>query len=75
MQRLRFHAPQNASGVFSAEAGARDPQPCVVDELPAALARLRAHPQPHFVLFTGARMFAFVSVSASCFHVYEMLIP
>ena len=44
-----------ASGVFSQQAAAKDPEPCGVEEFPSAIARLMTLPAPHYVLFTADR--------------------
>ena len=40
-----------STGVFSAAAGAADPQPCPPSELPSVLGRFLAYPEPHFISF------------------------
>ena len=50
-------APCNlrSAGLYTAEAGKSDPQPCHLDDWRSGIARLVAYPRPHFVLFTADR--------------------
>lgn len=54
-----------STGVYSAAAGAADPQPCPVSEMASAVARFMAHPAPHFMWLSHAAQEAVGEVEAA----------